>query len=344
MGVPGFTPKHRSGAEVQAAPSHTVSSANTVRKLLFTGPVAPTVARQVEPLAEPRSPAACFLLVAGPAVSSSGHCGGTLMAKARTHFTCQSCGFQSAKWLGRCPDCSGWNTLRGGGRASRGPPAGVGRLGRLGPAGEAGRRRGRSRGAPADGHRRAGPGARRRRGARVAGAARGDPGIGKSTLLLAALDRLARAKARCSTSPARNRCGRPRCAPTGSECRASAVHLFAETDAEKVLAAAEALRPAALVVDSIQTMFLAELGSAPGTLTSGARGRRAADGLRQALGSADLPRRPRDEGRRHRRARACSSTWWTRSSTSRASAATRSASCARTRTGSAPPTRSASSR
>ena len=33
------------------------------------------------------------------------------MAKARTHFTCQSCGFQSAKWLGRCPDCSGWNTL-----------------------------------------------------------------------------------------------------------------------------------------------------------------------------------------------------------------------------------------
>jgi DNA repair protein RadA/Sms len=33
------------------------------------------------------------------------------MAKARTHFSCQSCGFQSAKWLGRCPDCSGWNTL-----------------------------------------------------------------------------------------------------------------------------------------------------------------------------------------------------------------------------------------
>ena len=39
-----------------------------------------------------------------------------------------------------------------------------------------------------------------------------------------------------------------------------AVHLFAETDADKVLAAAEALRPAALVVDSIQTMFLPELG------------------------------------------------------------------------------------
>ena len=45
------------------------------------------------------------------------------------------------------------------------------------------------------------------------------------------------------------------------------MHVFAETDAEKVLAAAEALRPAALVVDSIQTMYLAELGSAPGTLS-----------------------------------------------------------------------------
>src|SRR4029434_3656662 len=45
------------------------------------------------------------------------------------------------------------------------------------------------------------------------------------------------------------------------------VHLFAETDAEKVLAAAESLRPVALVVDSIQTMFLTELGSAPATLS-----------------------------------------------------------------------------
>ena len=49
--------------------------------------------------------------------------------------------------------------------------------------------------------------------------------------------------------------------------RSAAVHLFAETDADKVLAAAEALKPAALVIDSIQTMFLAELGSAPGTLS-----------------------------------------------------------------------------
>jgi len=46
-----------------------------------------------------------------------------------------------------------------------------------------------------------------------------------------------------------------------------AIHLFAETDAERVLAAAEGLKPAALVVDSIQTMYLPELGNAPGSIT-----------------------------------------------------------------------------
>src|SRR5512140_1253681 len=33
------------------------------------------------------------------------------MAKARTIFACQTCGFQSPRWLGRCPDCQAWNTL-----------------------------------------------------------------------------------------------------------------------------------------------------------------------------------------------------------------------------------------
>jgi DNA repair protein RadA/Sms len=46
-----------------------------------------------------------------------------------------------------------------------------------------------------------------------------------------------------------------------------AIHLFAETDADRVLAAAEALKPTALVVDSIQTMYLPELGNAPGSIT-----------------------------------------------------------------------------
>ena len=33
------------------------------------------------------------------------------MAKAKTHFTCQACGYQTAKWLGKCPDCGAWSSL-----------------------------------------------------------------------------------------------------------------------------------------------------------------------------------------------------------------------------------------
>ena len=33
------------------------------------------------------------------------------MAKAKTHYTCQACGYQSAKWLGKCPDCGAWSSL-----------------------------------------------------------------------------------------------------------------------------------------------------------------------------------------------------------------------------------------
>jgi DNA repair protein RadA/Sms len=97
----------------------------------------------------------------------------------------------------------------------------------------------------------------------------GDPGIGKSTLLLAALDRLARAVP-----------DRPVLYVSGEESarqvklradrlKVSAPNLqvLAETDAQKALHVAEGLAPAAVAFDSIQTQYLPELQSAPGTVT-----------------------------------------------------------------------------
>jgi DNA repair protein RadA/Sms len=97
----------------------------------------------------------------------------------------------------------------------------------------------------------------------------GDPGIGKSTLLLAALDRIAR------SAP-----DRPVLYVSGEESarqvklrsdrlgvEAPNLHVLAETDAARVLAVAEAMAPAALAVDSIQTQYLPELASAPGTVS-----------------------------------------------------------------------------
>src|SRR5262249_23869265 len=204
------------------------------------------------------------------------------MAKARTHFTCQSCGFQSAKWLGRCPDCSGWNTLVEEAapledrRPAWGASGGSARPVKLVDVeGEAEERR----------HTGLGRLDRVLGGGVVPGSLvllGGDPGIGKSTLLLSAVERLAAAGPVLYVSGEESlRQTKMRADRLG--VRSAAVHLFAETDAEKVLAAAEALRPVALVVDSIQTMFLSELGSAPGALGQGREG--AGGGRAQGHGS-----------------------------------------------------------
>jgi DNA repair protein RadA/Sms len=97
----------------------------------------------------------------------------------------------------------------------------------------------------------------------------GDPGIGKSTLLLTALDRLARQVG-----------NRPVLYVSGEESarqvklradrlgvEAANLHLLAETDASRVLQVAGQLEPAILAIDSIQTQYLPELASAPGTVT-----------------------------------------------------------------------------
>lgn len=191
-------------------------------------------------------------------------------ARVRTVFACAECGHSSPKWLGQCPACRRWNTLHeevlsepaspaGRGFAAGGPSrpvplhqveasedqrleTGIGELDRVLGGGVV-------------------PGALALLG--------GDPGIGKSTLVLCALDRLARALP-----------GRPVLYVSGEESARQVklradrlgvsspnLHLLAETDAVKVLHAAAALQPVALAVDSIQTQYLPELLSAPGTVS-----------------------------------------------------------------------------
>jgi DNA repair protein RadA/Sms len=191
--------------------------------------------------------------------------------KAKTVYACAECGHASPKWLGQCPSCRKWNTLqeevavpepragvpRGWGVATSAKPiplrevevrdeermrTGIGELDRVLGGGVV-------------------PGSLVLLG--------GDPGIGKSTLLLAALDRLARAT---PDRPVLYVSGEesPRQVKLRAErlgVGAENLRLLAETDAQKVLHQAEALRPGAVAIDSIQTQYLPELQSAPGTVT-----------------------------------------------------------------------------
>jgi DNA repair protein RadA/Sms len=192
-------------------------------------------------------------------------------AKQKTIFACTECGQTSAKWLGQCPACRRWNTLHEEVAAPE-PKSAT-------PRGWAGSSSSR----PVPLHEvEACAESRLRTGLaeldRVLGGGvvpgslvllGGDPGIGKSTLILAALDRLARVSG-----------DRPVLYVSGEESArqvklradrmgalAPNLHILAETDATRVLHAARALEPAVLVVDSIQTQYLPELESAPGTVT-----------------------------------------------------------------------------
>jgi DNA repair protein RadA/Sms len=193
-------------------------------------------------------------------------------ARPKTIYACAECGHASPKWLGQCPSCRRWNTLheeveaRASGHGdARGFVTGAAAARPI-PLGEVE--------ASEEARLRTGIGELDRvlGGGVVPGALAllgGDPGIGKSTLLLAALERLARAAGQ-----------RPILYVSGEESArqvklradrlgvaAPNLHLYAETDATKVLLAAEKLQPAVLAVDSIQTQYLPDLASAPGTVS-----------------------------------------------------------------------------
>jgi DNA repair protein RadA/Sms len=189
--------------------------------------------------------------------------------KPRTVYACAECGHASPKWLGQCPACRQWNTLHEEvAPEPRGPPRGLASPGASRPVPL------REVAASEDERLRTGIGELDRvlGGGVVPGMLAllgGDPGIGKSTLLLTALDRLARARP-----------GRPVLYVSGEESArqvklradrlgagAPNLSVLAETDATRVLAAAAQLEPAVLAVDSIQTQYLPELQSAPGTVS-----------------------------------------------------------------------------
>jgi DNA repair protein RadA/Sms len=188
------------------------------------------------------------------------------MAKVRVDYACTSCGFSSPKWLGRCPDCGKWGSLVEEATAAEPkyrvavdafPASKPVRLTEV--SGAAGIR---SASGIAEFDRVMGGGVVPSSATLIGG----DPGIGKSTILLQVAKGLARE-------------GKPVLYVSGEESEAQVklraarlgvdekeIYLLSETSVEKAMAVASELSPSTLLIDSIQTMFTSDLPGAPGSV------------------------------------------------------------------------------
>ncbi len=187
------------------------------------------------------------------------------MARTATTYVCQECGTAQPKWSGRCDGCGGWNTLVEDVVAS-GPPRGLGakRGRRLAFASLSGDIVPVSRRVTGIGEFDRVTG-----GGLVSGSALligGDPGIGKSTLLLQVAAALA-ASARAAYISGEEAVDQLKLRADRLGLRAAPVALAAATSVRDIAGSLEAAQPGEVVViDSIQTLYLDTLESAPGTV------------------------------------------------------------------------------
>ena len=188
------------------------------------------------------------------------------MARARVIYECQNCGFQSPKWLGRCPDCSQWNSLVEEAVTARPHARGDG---------DAGPAR-----APSPIHAVTTDTDSRMRsgieefdrvlgGGLVDGSAvliGGDPGIGKSTLLLQAVAALSHDGPPCLYVSGEESEQQVKMRGQRISLASSNLLVLSETSLERILEQVRAVKPAVLVVDSIQTVHTSAIPSAPGSI------------------------------------------------------------------------------
>lgn len=197
------------------------------------------------------------------------------MAKAKTTaFFCKECGYESSKWLGQCPACRAWNTLVEEPVAKMAPAAGKGRM-------SAERGAGMAAAKPAllseirlekedristgfkELDRVLGDGI-------VAGSlvlVGGDPGIGKSTLLLQVCRHLAAAGQRVLYISGEESLKQIKMRANRIGTVTGELRFLSETNLERIEAVIDQEKPQIVVIDSIQTMYREEITSAPGSVS-----------------------------------------------------------------------------
>ena len=193
------------------------------------------------------------------------------LAKNKTIFVCSECGYETARWLGKCPDCGSWNTLTEQETVPEMPTSDGKRL-RRAPGGDAPAQRVDEIPEEAMQRRSSGIGELDRvlGGGVVDGSlvlVGGDPGIGKSTLLTqlcanVAMDGVTALYVSGEESARQVKMRARRLGAGGA-----GFYVLSENDMNTVEKRMQELSPALMVVDSIQTMYRPELSSAPGSVS-----------------------------------------------------------------------------
>jgi DNA repair protein RadA/Sms len=189
------------------------------------------------------------------------------LAKARTTFACQECGYASPKWMGRCPGCGSWNTMVEEREMAARTPGGAMLRRKSQPAATPITRLERRREERMD--------AGIRELNRVLGGGLvpgslilvgGDPGIGKSTLLLQTSHRLAARGSAVLYVSGEESAEQLRMRADRLNALDDRLFVVAETDLSAIGSLVEQVRPKLLVIDSIQTVYHPEITSAPGSV------------------------------------------------------------------------------
>ncbi len=209
----------------------------------------------------------------GPITSSPHALAGTYflsskMAKVKTSFFCQQCGYESAKWLGKCPSCGAWNTfveekVTGTAHKSEWVDASNGRAARPALLAEIEAEKGaRTSSNDAELDRVLGGGI-------VPGAVvliAGEPGIGKSTLMLqiaiSQAQRVLYVSGEESEQQIKMRADRMPGKSLSKEC-----YILPETSTDNIFEQVKQLDPGIVIVDSIQTLHSGQVDSAAGSVS-----------------------------------------------------------------------------
>lgn len=186
-------------------------------------------------------------------------------SKSKAVFVCSACGYEAPKWSGRCPACGEWNTMneeqRGPARPAAAAPGGLRhtpqRITDLNPEGEQRYKTGLKELDRVLG------GGIVKGGLMLIG---GDPGIGKSTLLLQICEHLGRSLTILYVSGEESeRQIKLRADRLG--VASDNLFVLCETDVQAILEAMYTQKPDILIIDSIQTMSLSDIASSPGSVT-----------------------------------------------------------------------------